>query len=306
MYYYDQEAANVAIAFFEYILPHVKGEWCGSNFLLQPWQRKIISDVFGWKIKATKRRRYQRVYIEVPRKNGKSSLCAGLALMMLLIDQEPGAEIYSVAADRDQASIVFDVAKEMVYQSPHLSQMVDNKELEVFKRSMYVPSRAAVYRVLSADAPTKHGLNASTIIFDELHAQPNRELWDVLATSQGSRSEPLLISITTAGYDRNSICWEQHEYARQVAAGIIDDPTFYPVIFAADKDDDWTDPEVWAKANPNLGVSVSLEYIRMECERAKNVPAYQNTFRRLHLNQWTQQESRWIDMKAWDNCVSIP
>ena len=304
MYFFDKQAANTAVLFFEQILPHVKGKWSGEHFALAPWQRQIVRDLFGWKITKTKLRRYRRAYIEIPRKNGKSSLCAGLALYMLLIDQEPGAEIFSAASDRDQAAIVFDVAKEMIARSPELDRMCEGKEIEVFRRSIYVPGRAAVYRVVSADAPTKHGLNASCVVFDELHAQPNRELWDVLTTSQGSRSEPLLVSITTAGYDRNSICWEQHEYARRARDGFIADPSFYPVIFAAGEEDDWTSEEAWKKANPNLDISVSLDYIAAECERAKEIPAYQNTFRRLHLNQWTAQVSRWIDMTAWDRCAT--
>jgi phage terminase large subunit-like protein len=167
---------------------------------------------------------------------------------------------------------------------------------------LVVESTRSVYRVLSAEAYSKHGLNPHGVIFDELHAQPNRELYDVMNTALGKRAQPLMIMITTAGYDRNSICWQQHEYARQVAAGIIDDPTYLAAIYAADESDDWTSPATWAKANPNWGVSVQPDFIRQEFEAALAMPAYQNTFRRLYLNQWTQQESRWIDMAAWDAC----
>ena len=295
--WFDARAAAVAVAFFEKLLHHVKGEWSGEAFKLQPWQRELIGELFGWK-RPDGSRRYRRAYIEIPRKNGKSTLAAGIGLLLLFADDEPGAEIYSAAADRDQAAIVFDVAKGMVESSPQLQRLA-----EVFKRSITVPATRSSYKVLSADAFTKHGLNAHGVIFDELHAQPNRELWDVLSTSMGARRQPLLVAITTAGYDRESVCWEQHEYARQVIAGVIEDPAFFGFIAAADEADDWTAPETWKKANPGLDVSVKLDYLETECRRAQNSPAYQNTFRRLHLNQWTQQETRWLDLAAWDRCA---
>ena len=296
-YWFDRRAADVAVAFFERLLVHVKGEWAGQPFALLPWQKKIVRDIFGWK-RADGTRRYRTVYIEVPRKNGKSNLAAGLALYMLFLDDEPGAEIYSAAADTDQAAIVFDLAKQMVEASPALSA-----RSEVYKRSIVVPATNSVYRVVSADAYTKHGFNAHGVVFDELHAQPNRELWDVLTTATGARRQPLVIAITTAGYDRESICWEQHEYARKVAEGIIEDDSFYPAIWAADEEDDWLDEEVWKKANPSLGHTLKWEYLRGEARRAEQSPAYQNTFRRLHLNQWTQQETRWLPMEAWNACA---
>lgn len=294
---FDERAAEKAVRFFERLLVHVKGEWAGQPFALQDWQRDdIIRPLFGWK-RADGTRRYRRAYIEIPRKNGKSTLSAGIALYLLFADDEPGAEVYSAAADRDQARIVFDMAKDMVIKSPHLGKLS-----KPYKYSVYVPGTMSVYRVLSADAPTKHGLNAHGIVFDELHAQPNRELWDVMTTSMGARRQPLLVSITTAGFDRNSICWEQHEYGRRVLDGIVDDPTFFAYIAAADEGDDWQDPAVWRKANPGYGVTVKEDYLATEAARAAQVPAYQNTFRRLHLNQWTQQETRWLDMGAWEAC----
>lgn len=297
-YYFDERAAAVAVAFFEKLLVHTKGEWAGQPFKLQDWQRdEIIRPLFGWKRRDDNTRRYRRAYIEVPRKNGKSTIAAGIALYMLFADGEPGAEVYSAAADRDQAAIVFDEARRMVENSPHLT-----RRSESYKKSIVVPSSHSVYRVLSADAHTKHGFNAHCVVFDELHAQPNRDLFDVLTTSQGARRQPLLVMITTAGFDRNSICWEQHEYAVRVKQGVIDDDEFFAFIAAAEDKDDWQDPTVWAKANPGMGVTVKVDYLRAEAQRASQVPAYQNTFRRLHLNQWTQQDTRWLSLEAWDAC----
>ena len=303
-FWFDKDAANLAVRFFEKLLLHSKGEWAGKPFKLQDWQREdIIRPLFGWKRKDAPKiedctRRYRTAYIEIPRKNGKSTLCAGLALYLLFADGEPGAEVYSAAADTDQARIVFEEAQRMVETSPALSE-----HGQIYRRSIIVKSERSTYRVISADAHTKHGFNAHGIVFDELHAQPNRELWDVLNTSTGARRQPLMIMITTAGvYDPNSICWEQHEYARQVLNGAIDDPSYFAYIAAADEDDDWTSPVVWAKANPGLGETIKLDYLEAECRRAIQSPAYQNTFRRLHLNQWTSQDERWLDMAAWNAC----
>jgi phage terminase large subunit-like protein len=300
--WFDERAATAAERFFSRIIRHTKGAWAGKPFELQEWQRhQIVRPLFGWR-RRDGSRRYRRAYIEIPRKQGKSTLASGVALLLLLGDNEPGAEIYSAAADRQQAAIVFEQARQFVEQSAHLS-----RETRVYRNHISVPSTNSIYRVLSADAYTKHGLNAHGIIFDELHAQPNRELWDVMATSMGARRQPMLVAITTAGYDRNSICWEQHEHARDVIADPMFDMESFAYISAATDEDDWTSPDTWRRANPSLGVTVSLDYLAGECARAIASPAYQNTFRRLYLNQWTQQDNRWIDMIHWDRCAgSIP
>lgn len=301
-FYYDEVAAQKAVDFFAKFCKHVKGPLAGQPFVLDDWQeRDIVRPLFGWKRKADGTRKYRRAYIEIPRKSGKSTLVAGLGNYLLTADGELGAEVYSAAADRDQAAIVFDVAKQMVEASPALA-----KRVQPYRRSMVVQQTGSSYKVLSADAPTKHGLNASAILFDELHTQPNRELWDVLTTSTGARTQPLVIAITTAGYDKHSICWEQHDYAVKVRDGVIPDDSLLVVIYAAEEKDDWTDPKVWAKANPGLGKSITLEYLKAEAKRAQEVPAYQNTFRRLHLNQWTEQATRWIDMAVWERNTGEP
>jgi phage terminase large subunit-like protein len=204
-YHFDRAAAKDVVVFFERFLKHSKGKWAGRRFELLPFQKKILRSLFGWK-RADGTRRYRTAYIEIPRKSGKSTLSSGIALYLLFGDKEPGAEIFSAAADRDQANIVFDLAKNMVEMSPEL-----RARSQIFKRSVVVPKTKSSYRVLSADVGTKHGLNAHGVIFDELHVQPNRDLFDVLSTSTGARSQPIFVSITTAGYDRESICYEQHD-----------------------------------------------------------------------------------------------
>lgn len=297
-FYFDEAAADRAVSFFEVCLTHTKGEWAGQPLKLSDWQaEKIIRPLFGWKRKDGTRR-YRTAYIQIPRKAGKSTLSAGIALYLLFADKEPGAEIYSAAADRDQAAIVFDMAKCMVEASESL-----RRRSQSFRRSMIVPSLAASYRVLSADANTKHGLSAHGIIFDELHAQPNRELWDVLTTSTGARRQPVTIAITTAGYDRHSICYEIYGHACKVRDGIVDDPYFLPVIYEAEADDDWTKPATWYKAHPGLGVSVKEDYFAAEAAKAQQLPSYENTFKRLLLNVWTEQDVRWLSMAAWDACA---
>jgi phage terminase large subunit-like protein len=295
-YWFDDQAADLAVAFFSGFLVHVKGEWAGSAFELEPWQERIVRDVFGWK-RPDGARQYRTVYIEIPRKNGKSSIAAGMALYLLFADGEPGAEVYSAAADREQAGIVFGLASSMVDQSPALAQRA-----EVYKRSIVNPEVMGSYKVLSADAYTKHGLNASGVVIDELHAQPTRDLVDVLITSTGARRQPLTVMLTTAGFNLETICGEYHTYAEQVAEGVIEDPTFYPVIYAADPGDDWMDPATWGKANPNLGISVKTDYLENQAKKARSVPAYTNTFKRLHLDLWTEQDTRWLPMEDWRAC----
>lgn len=297
-YYFDERAADRAAKFFPLALRHTKGAWAGQSFVLQDWQRDdVIRPLFGWRRRSDGRRRYKYAYLSWPRKNGKSTLASGLALYLLLADGEKGADVYSAAADRTQASIVFDQAKQFVEGSPLLL----GAGVTSFRREIRAAHHSR-YQVLSADAYTKHGLNPHGVVFDELHAQPNRDLYDVLRTGMGARRQPLFVMITTAGFDMESICYEQYEYARQVAAGTVVDPEYFVHITEADREDDWTDPAVWRKANPSLGVTVSEEFLAGECKRALASPAYQNTFRQLYLNQWVSQESRWLDMFAWNAC----
>ncbi len=296
-YFFDERAAWEAVEFFPFLLRHIKGEWADRPFELAPWQQEIVADLMGTKRLSDGLRRYRKCYVEVPKKNGKSGMSSGIALLLLYADGESGAEIYSAAADRDQAGIVFGSSREMVEASPHLAKLA-----QTYRKEIKIPSTRSIYKVLSADVPTKHGLNPHGIIFDELHTQPNRELWDTLTMGMGTRRQPLLIAITTAGFDRNSICWEQHQYAQKILQGIIEDESFYPVIYAADKEDDWTAPATWKKANPNLGISVKYEYLESECQEAQELPGRQNSFKRLYLNIWTETENPWLDIEKWRDC----
>lgn len=293
-FYFDYDEAARAVRFIEKNLVHIEGKDAGKPFTLEQWQRVIIEDLFGWKRRIDKTRKYRVLYFEVPRKNGKSTLGAAIALYLMFADREYGAQIVSAAADREQARIIFDMASKMVGNSAKLSELA-----AVYRSSIAYYKYGNSYKVLSADAFSKHGKNLHGILFDELHAQPNRELVDVLKTSTGTRLQPLEIYMTTAGYDRTSICWEYHEYAIKVKEGIVKDDSFYPVIYAAEQNDDWRKQETWEKANPNIGTTISYDYLERECKKAQEVPAYENTFRRLHLNQWTEQESRMIQMHVW-------
>lgn len=294
---FDPKAATRAIDFFHKCLSFTTGQWRGQPFILRPWQQSIIANVFGW-IRPDGTRRYREVLIYVPRKSGKTETAAGLGNLLTFADKEPAAHVFCAAGDRDQARLVFNSAKQMILHEPHLE-----RRSKVYRDSIFIPETGSIFRVISAEAYTKHGFNAHGVIIDELHAQPDRELVDVLTTSTGARRQPLIVYITTSDFDRNSICNEKHDYGCKVRDGIIEDAAFLPVIYEATRDEDWTHPEVWAKANPNLGVSVNLEYLQRECARAQETPTYENTFKRLHLNMKTQQDIRWLSLAAWDACT---
>lgn len=232
---------------------------------------------------------------------GKSELAAAIALLLTCGDNEERAEVYGCAADRNQASIVFNVAADMVRMCPALSKRV--KILDSQKRLIYLPT-GSIYQVLSADVGNKHGFNTHGVVFDELHTQPNRKLYDVMTKGSGdARMQPLYFLITTAGDNQNSICWEVHQKALDILEGRKHDQTFYPVICGAAPEDDWTDPKVWRKANPSLGITVGIDKVRAACESAKQNPAEENSFRQLRLNQWVKQAVRWMPMDKWDKCA---
>jgi len=298
---FDERKANRVIRFIEN-LKHTKGAYFGMPFELLEWQKQIINDVFGT-VRDTDPaiRQYTTAYIEIPKKQGKSELGAAIALNMLANDGEERAEVYGCAADRQQASIIYDVATDMVKQCPALKKRI--KLVPSMKRMVYLPTQS-IYQVLSAEVATKHGLNVSACIFDELHTQPTRALYDVMTQGSGdARRQPLWLFLTTAGTDRNSICYEVHTKAKDILEGRKHDPRFYPVIYGLDDGDDWRDEKNWYKANPSLGHTIDIEKVRDAYRKALETPADENMFRQLRLNQWVKQSVRWMPMDKWDECA---
>lgn len=300
--YFDEEAADRVVEFFRRFLRHSKGQFAGKRFEPLPWQKDhILRPLFGWR-RADGTRRFRRAYIEVPKKNGKSTLCAGLALYLLIGDGEPGSEVYSAASDRDQASIVFQEAVHMVESSPALLARLEI--VRSSKRIVHNRSRS-LYKALSADVATKEGLNIHGLIFDELHAQPNRKLWDTLKYGGAARRQPLFVSITTAGFDRTSICWEQHVKAKGILDGTTEDDAFFAFIACADEKDDWKSPETWRKANPSYGDVLTADSFLDDFKDADGSPMKEAVFKRYRLNVWTDAEVQWIPMDKWDACDGV-
>lgn len=292
--YFDPDAAHHAIDFFRF-LRHSKGEWGGCTFELELWQRFIVGSIFGWKRKEDGMRRFRTVYIEVPRKNGKSTMLAGIGLYLFVCDGEPGAEIYTAATKRDQARITHSEATRMVKASPAL-----RKRIKIYKDNLHIEATHSKFEPLGADADTMDGLNVHAALVDELHAHKSRAVWDVLDTATAARRQPLMIAITTAGFDQTSFCYEMHCYAERVLNGTVKDDTFFTYIAAPDPGDDPFDPVTWRKANPNLGVSKKEDDMKRLADQAKEMPSALNNFLTKHLNVWTQQAERWIPLDLWD------
>lgn len=294
--HYDKEKADRAVRFIQNLC-HTKGKWAGKKFILLPWQEQIVRDIFGI-VRDDGKRQFLTAYVEVPKKQGKSELAAAIALYLLYADGEASAEVYGAACDRSQASIVFDVARQMVEKSAALHKR--SKIMTAGKRIVNYRN-AGFYQVLSAETGTKHGLNVSGLIFDEIHAQPNRKLYDVLTKGSGdAREQPLFFIITTAGNDKESIGFEVHSKAADILAGRKKDYTFYPVIYGLSEEDDWNDEENWYKANPSLGHTISIERVRAAYQEALDNPAAENAFKQLRLNIWTNSAVTWIPEHIYD------
>lgn len=294
--HYDKAKADRAVAFIEN-LKHTKGKWAGKNFLLLPWQEQIIRDIFGI-VDSQGRRQFRTAYVEIPKKQGKSELAAAIALYLLYADNEPSAEVYGAACDRSQASIVFDVAKQMVQMSPAL---LKRSKITAATKRIVNYSNTGFYQVLSAETATKHGLNVSGLVFDEIHAQPNRKLYDVLTKGSGdAREQPLFFIITTAGTDKNSICYELHSKALDIKAGRKKDHSFYPIVYGLTEEDDWNDEANWYKSNPSLGHTISIDRVREAYKNALENPAEENVFKQLRLNMWTSATVCWIPDHIYD------
>lgn len=292
---FDAAAGQHVIDFFRF-LRHSKGEWAGTVFELEPWQQALLWMLFGW-VREDGLRRFRTAYLEVCRKNGKTQLAAGVGLYLLDADGEPGAEIYTAATKRDQARIAHAEATRMVKAAPLL-----RRRMRVVKDNINIPQTAAKFEPLGRDSDSLDGLNVHGVIADEVHAWRGRDMWDVLETATGARRQPLMLAITTAGYDRTSFCWEMHDYTQKVLSGVVDDDSHFGTIYAIDEGDDWQDARCWAKANPNLGVSVKPDDLERKAAKAKEMPSALNAFLRLHLDVWTQAESRWMDPDAWRAC----
>ena len=293
--WFDENAADEGIVFVE-SCPHSKGEWAGKEVKLQPWEKFIIGSVFGW-MRADGTRRFRKAYNELARKNGKSFLASSVGLKLAFFDNEPGAEVYAAATKRDQAKIVWGEARRMVKASPGL-----RSRIQTFVANLHREDTNSKFEPLGADEDSMDGLNVHGVIIDELHAHKNRRTYDVLNTAMGARRQPLMFIITTAGFDRESICWQEHDYGVKILEGTIEDDAYFVYIATIDAEDDWADESVWAKANPNLDVSVKRDNIAAAVAKAKQVPGEQNALLRLHMDVWTEQAERWIDMATYAAC----
>lgn len=295
--WFDDRTARMAIGFFS-LCKHSKGEWAGTPLMLEPWQQFVIASLFGWK-REDGMRRFRTGYIEVARKNGKTTaFLAALGLYLLLADGEPGAEIYSAATKRDQARISHAEATRMAKASPSI-----RNEVKIVRDNIHIPETASKFEPLGADADTMDGLNVHGALIDEIHAHKTSATWDVLETATGARRQPLTVAVTTAGFDRQSLCWDLHEYTQKVLSDTIEDDSWFGIIYTLDEDDDWDKEENWLKANPNLGVSKKLDDMHRLATRAKEMPSRLNSFQRLHLNIWTQAETKWIPPEHWAQCA---
>ncbi len=291
---FNAEWAQHVLEFVEECLTHVKGELAGTPLFLEDWQKAVFANLFGWQ-RPDGSRRYRECLLYVPRKNSKTTMAAAIVNVVLYLDDEPGGELYSTAGEREQARIAFEIVDGMIENEPELRRRADR-----MKYSIQVGTQ--VYRYVSADSRLKYGFNSSLVLNDELHVHKTRDLIDAMETSVGARRQPLIVHLTTADFDRVSICNEKLKYAKAVRDGVFEDESFLPVIYETSRDAKWRTRRVWAAANPNLGVSVKADYIAAQCRKAENNPAYQETFRRLHLNVQTQTATVWLPLSVWDGC----
>jgi phage terminase large subunit-like protein len=306
IFWFDESAADKAAAFFPDHLRLTTAEWAGQPFVLADWQEiEIIRPLFGWK-RENGTRRYRRCYVWVPRKNGKTELAAGIALLMLVGDAEDGGEVYCIASEKDQARIVFDKSTSMVARSPMLGNL-----LSCFTTSIYCPALNASIKPLSGKPQGKHGFNASGLIGDEIHEWKSGELYLYIHDSSSARRQPLEFLISTAG-KKGGYGEEIYDECVKIRDGVQDDPETLVVIYAADPEDDWTDPKIWAKANPNLDKTIKLDRVHADCKQARQLPRLENAFKQFRLNVWTEQAVKWLPIDAvddegrrygWDHCI---
>jgi phage terminase large subunit-like protein len=312
-YYFDEKEFNKYVTTIETCVYHVKGPLTGTPLILEKWQKDILAALFGLKHKETGKRRYSEAKIYVPRKNGKSMLCSGIVTAYMIVDQEKGKQVVSVAGSSDQAALIYKPISLSLKNSKSPLNSPKNKNPN-WKFKVYANPKKIVsanelneYLPLTADAETNHGLNVSLSVMDEIHSWKQKQgaaLYEAIVTSMGMRHSPLNIIITTADFARDSICNDKFRHAKRVCSGEVDDPTFLPVLYYLDKDDDWESEESWRKVNPQLGKSISVDFYRKEVKKAKADPTYTNSFKRLYLNMQTQNETKFLDYVEWCNSKS--
>lgn len=296
-YYFDTYTSDRAVRFVETFCTHVKGDLAGKPYILQEWEKEIVSNIFGWKSKQTGLRKFREVFIFLPRKNSKTTLSAAISLYMILADGEKGSEGYFLASTREQGRISFDIMTGMIRNSKELS-----KHLDIYRNSIEYKKDNSFFKVVSSEAGSLHGANLNFALVDEVHSHKDSELYEVVKTSMGARSQPLLISITTAGTDKNHICYQLYDYSKKLIDGIIEDDTFLPVIFQGEDSDDLNQLlsiQNIKKANPSFGKSIKEEYINELINKAKNIPSFLNSFKQLHLNLFVDSSSAWINNADW-------
>ena len=293
--WFDETAGQMVIAFFS-LLKHSKGEWAGRPVILEPWQQFIMWSLFGWK-RDDGTRRFRTSMQEVARKNGKTTMAAGVGLYLLVADGEPGAEVYSAATKRDQARLSHSEATRMAKSSPGIK-----REVRIYKDNIHIPDTASKFEPLGADTDGMDGLNLHGALVDELHAHKSRTMWDLLETATGARRQPMMFGISTSGFDRQSLFFTQNEYTKKVLQQVVEDDSWFGVIYTIDEGDDWEDETVWVKANPNLGVCKKWDDMRRLALRAKEMPTALNAFKRLNLDIWTHAETKWVNLEHWQAC----
>lgn len=302
--WFDEEAAQRVVDFVQ-SLRHYIGKHNAQPFWLQPWQERIVRELFGWK-RVDGTRLYRKLYLEVPRKSGKTTLAAAIALYLAFADDEPGCQVYFAAADKDQATACYEPARIMAEEAHSRGVIGDLVPYNSTKEIKIPDNPGAKLKALSSDTTKLYGLNLHGLVFDELMAQKNRTMWDALTTSQGARRQPLIVAITTAGWDKQSIAYEHREQTRRIAEDATTVEDFLGVVYSAPEDADWTDPAAWRAAQPSMGWTVDEDYYRRAVEEAKEQPGAQNAVRTLYLSQWVGQADRVIDMEAWDRCAEPP
>jgi len=308
-YVIDERLGSRACQFIE-LLPHIKEEGAKPIYVdgkityrkleLEDWQVFNEFNLFAWVHRASRLRRFRRSYEEIARKNAKSTRGAGRMLYLAFADSEPGAQVYSAATTAEQAREVFDVAREMALRDAEFRQRFG---VTVGRFDITSAEMVQTFKILNAEASTQDGLNVHAALVDEVHAHKKRDLWDVIESADGSRSQPMISAITTAGKDMTGICYELRGYLVKILEGVHVDETFFGVIYTIDEGDQWEDERVWRKANPNLGVSVKLDKLQAACSKAKATPSARGNFLTKHLNVWTNAGSAWMDMEAWARCA---